>query len=481
MQHGITVPPNVRQSVLPPSSGDQPSRFGVLFEREPEQADDLILGLLGRSGGPMQDAGLTGQNNDRDATVPAGFTFLGQFIDHELTLMSMPPALGQPQDLISVVNLRTPRIDLDTVFGKGPADPDSVKFYDPATLKLRLSDNGRDIVRVGPRQTEKLIPDPRNDQTVILVQLHVLFMKLYNHLLDQIPGDSADIGRYEQARRQTVLHFQNVILNDYLHRVVGQEAVDAAIERKASRYAAMVARFPSKLVMPVEFAFAAFRFGHSQLRDVYGLNADNRVRVLFSFDGNPNKDENGVQEDLNGNQPITEKLFIDWDFFFEVSEEGGNPKRPGRNLSRKFDTFLSPSLLRLRPPAIPNLPVSLAERNLRRGRAFMLPCGQTIARQLGISVVADLSIPEEVVMTQKALKIENLDIVDINERTPLWYYMLREAEIAGGNQLVGVGAWIVAETFIGLLMNDPDSILNNAFTPQEGLGTMAGIAKLFNS
>ncbi len=251
MQHGVTIPPNVRDSVLPPGSGDQPSRFGVLFEREPEQPDDLVLGQLGRSGGQMQDAGLIDQTAVRDATTPAGFTFLGQFIDHDITLMSMPPALGQPQDLISVVNLRTPRLDLDTVFGKGPADLDSAKFYDPATLKLRLSDNGRDIVRFGPTQSEKLIPDTRNDQTVILVQLHVLFMKLYNHLLDAVPGDATDIDRYTQARQKTVWHFQNIVLNDYLPRIVDRDAVDAALARQASRYAAMVENFPSKLVMPV--------------------------------------------------------------------------------------------------------------------------------------------------------------------------------------------------------------------------------------
>jgi hypothetical protein len=318
--------------------------------------------------------------------------------------MSMPPALGQPQDLISVVNLRTPRLDLDTVFGKGPADLDSAKFYDPATLELRLSDNGRDIVRFGPAQSEKLIPDTRNDQTVILVQLHVLFMKLYNHLLGMIPGDPADIGRYTQARQRTVWHFQNIVLNDYLPRIVGRDAVDAALTRGASRYAAMVENFPSKLVMPVEFSFAAFRFGHSQLRDVYRLNA-NTIRVLFN--------QPGVVDDLNGNQPILEPLFIDWDLFFEVSEIGGGPAHPNRILSRKFDTFLSPSLLRLRPPAIPNLPVSLAERNLRRGRAFLLPSGQSVAGQIDIPAITDLGFAADVIATQNAVTLDNQNVVYI--------------------------------------------------------------------
>ena len=122
MQHGITVPPIARDMALPPGSGDGPSPFGVLFEREPEQPDDLVLGLLGRSGGALQDTARVAQTPEGDAPIPAGFTFFGQFLDHEITLMSLPPALGQPQDLDTVMNLRTPKLDLDTVFGKGPAE-----------------------------------------------------------------------------------------------------------------------------------------------------------------------------------------------------------------------------------------------------------------------------------------------------------------------------------------------------------------------
>jgi len=209
------------------------------------------------------------------------------------------------------------------------------------------------------------------------------------------------------------------------------------------------------------------------------------IRLLFS--GEPTPINLGLPiDDLNGNRPViprilgTDDLVIDWDFFFELSELDGRLPLVGRNISRKFDTLLSPSMLRLRRPAISDLPVSLAERNLRRGRAFLLPSGQSVARVLGIEPITDLNIPNEVVKAQDALKAENGAIVDIRENTPLWYYILREAEVADGKQLTGVGAWIVAETFIGLLLNDPDSILNNDFTPQPGLKTMASIAKLFN-
>ena len=460
MQHGVVVQPFMGEAALPTGAGDQPTPFGVLFERELEQPADFLLGMLGRSGGQMAET-----SADENGVIPAGFTFLGQFIDHDITLMESPPSLGQPQDLNTVRNLRTPKLDLDSVFGKGPHDPDAQRFYEPGTLRLSLATGGRDIIRTDGGSRSKRIAEPRNDENHIIVQLHVLFMRMYNRLLEEQGGAAS----YEAARRATVLHYQHMVLTDYLPRIVGQDAVDAALARQASRYADMVRNFPIKLIMPLEFAFAAFRFGHTQLRDGYLLR-DGSGRPLFA-------DGNGA--DLNGSQAVTPQSEVDWDLFFEVSELNGGPPRAGRNLSRRFDTRLATSLHRLRPPAIGDLPVSLAERNLRRGRAFSLPSGQKVARALGMSQLsaADLAIDGAVIRAQAELG-GGSQAVDIRTHTPLWYYMLKESELAGGERLRGVGAWIVAETFVGLLKHDADSILNlpEAFVPDPRFATMAAIA-----
>lgn len=474
MYHGIRVPQSLGSIRVLNATADQPTPFGVLFERDPSQPHDLVLGVLGRSGGQMTEPSNPpppAPPPPLDATTPAGFTFFGQFVDHDITLMESPPPIGQPVQLHEVRNLRTPRLDLDSLFAGGPFSADSARFYDPTTLELRLAPNGRDIIRDGTSASEKLIPEPRNDENMIIVQLHVVFMRLYNHFLKQVPAGVKPRARYEQARRKTVLHYQNVVLRDYLPRVVGQAAIDAAIARKASRYAAMVRRSKIKLIMPLEFAFAAFRFGHTQVRNGYALNATNG-RLLFDA---------GAAADLSGGQTIDGNLIIDWDFFFEVAELSGGAAPAGRNRSRRFDTLLAQSLGRLRPPAVGDLPVSLAERNLRRGRDALLPSGQEVARRIGIPPLAreQLGLAPEVIRTQAEMIEAGMTTVDVQDETPLWYYILREAELAGGDRLDGVGAWIVAETFIGLLLNDPNSILtgNQGFAPDAGFETMAAIAK----
>jgi hypothetical protein len=58
------------------------------------------------------------------------------------------------------------------------------------------------------------------------------------------------------------------------------------------------------------------------------------------------------------------------------------------------------------------------------------------------------------------------------QKTPLWYYVLKEAEVqAGGNSLGEVGSRIVAETLIGQLRNDPSSYLAQAavWVPEDGV------------
>ena len=51
--------------------------------------------------------------------------------------------------------------------------------------------------------------------------------------------------------------------------------------------------------------------------------------------------------------------------------------------------------------------------------------------------------------------------LNLDTRTPLWCYVLKEAEVVNGGQRLGpVGAWIVGEVFIGLLQLDGNSYLN---------------------
>ena len=59
------------------------------------------------------------------------------------------------------------------------------------------------------------------------------------------------------------------------------------------------------------------------------------------------------------------------------------------------------------------------------------------------------------------------------ERTPLWFYILAEAEKGGGNRLGEVGSFLVASTFVGVLLADPDSALSRGFDPSQSPLRMA--------
>lgn len=176
--------------------------------------------------------------------------------------------------------------------------------------------------------------------------------------------------------------------------------------------------------MPLEFSGAAFRFGHSQIRGIYDLSAQVVAKPIFA----PG-DAVGPLDDLRGRRPLPAGWAIDWALFFEM------PGAPAPQPSRLIDSKLVPALFDL-PGAGEPLPL----RNLKRGQALELPSGQDVARHMKVDVLA----------TQ--------DLDGAPELTPLWFYVLKEAEKrAGGNHVGPVAGRIVAEVLLGLLELDKQS------------------------
>ena len=127
--------------------------------------------------------------------VPAGFTYLAQFVDHDLSFDPTPPG----RRAAHAVNLRTPRLDLDSLYGNGPGDPVSAKFYAADGLHLKTGTTvavppdgpkaGHDLPRVGtgPNKAAKrkaLIPDPRNDENLAVAQTHCAMIRFHNRVVD---------------------------------------------------------------------------------------------------------------------------------------------------------------------------------------------------------------------------------------------------------------------------------------------------------
>jgi len=402
-------------------------RFGLMFKDLDafQPGEDLLRQLAAALTEPA--------GGDLDnANVPAGFTFLGQFIDHDMTL-DRTPLDEANEDPDGTTNFRAPRFDLDSMYGKGPSE--SPQLYEPGnTGKLRFSTpNGFEDL---PREADgsAIIGDPRNDENLIVCQLHIAFMKFHNALIAQ--GRS-----FEDARRLTRWHFQWIIVHDFLPHVVGQATVDRFLSTTGSgkpqfKRDLYKPKNPNRPMMPLEYSVAAYRFGHSMVRPGYRINAQGGG-AIFS---DPQSDG-----DLHGSRPIPVNRKIDWHNFFEVP---GVPGPPANN-TRRMDTHLANGLFHLPvPQVVPPTPappvVSLAERNLLRGTRVGLPDGQAVARKMNVTVLGN----QQLGITQQGF----------NGKAPLWFYILAEAERQqNGTRLGEVGGRIVAEVILGIIDADKGS------------------------
>ncbi|MGH4022728.1 MAG: peroxidase family protein [Pseudonocardiaceae bacterium] len=427
-QHAIGDP---RGSDIAVAVGrDKEGRFGVMFKKLAAFAppDDLLRGLAEE----MHDPGTPDLDNP---DVPGGFTFLGQFIDHDMTLDTTPLS-EQQQDPHATTNFDTPHFDLGSVYGKGPQE--QPELYDPEQPdKLRFeTPNGFEDIPRRPDGTA-IIGDARNDENLIVCQLHIAFMKFHNTLVDQ--GHD-----FEDARRLTRWHFQWIIVHDFLPHVVGQDVVDRFLQQRGNAPPNVKREFykpknPNRPMMPIEYAVAAYRFGHSMVRPGYAMNSTAGGPIF----GDPPSDN-----DLHGSRPIPARLKIDFQNFFEIPGVAGPP----RNRTRQMDTGLATGLFHLPvPQVVPPEPappvVSLAERNLLRGKRLGLAAGQDVAEAMGVQPIGN----------------DELGLADAgwNGKAPLWYYVLAEAERQrSGRRLGEVGGRIVAEVILGILDADHDSYLH---------------------
>jgi hypothetical protein len=385
------------------------------------------VAALGKPGGPM-DGGSppptdTSQENPR---IKAGYTFLGQFIDHDMTF-DVTSVLEQQIDPHATRNFRTPVLELDSLYGQGPgAQP---YLFDSSGIRFLLGANGNDLPRSATGRA--IIGDPRNDENIIVSQLHLLFMKFHNKVVDEAT-DSTQSGpaRFEAAQTLVRWHYQWIVWNEFLPRFVDAAILRDAIERQPFL-------FRGQPFMPVEFSIAAYRFGHSQVRPGYLLSRPGAqpVRAASIFNGEDRAN------DLHGGRPVPDGLRVEWAAFFGQSAIQ----------SMQIDVRLSSALMELPASVVPQADTarSLAARNLQRGIDARLPSGQAVARHLRIPVVPDDKLWQGV---------ENG-----KGQAPLWFYLLREAEVEeSGQMLAGVGATIVARVFAALLLADKASFMVQA-------------------
>lgn len=436
--HGTAVPRGQDLDGTDPPEG----RFGRMFPDRPAcDVGDVAIEELVR----LMRARAPASSQRENFAIPSGFTYLGQFIDHDITFDPMSK-LDQRNDPHALVNFRTPRYDLDSVYGSGPrAQP---YLYDweesePAGTRLLVGPGSGDLPR--NQQGRALIGDARNDENVIVAQLHLLFIQFHNAVAERVHKGEVKVGEdepFEEAQRIVRWHYQWVVVHEFLPKVVGTRMADRVL---AHRKYFTWEREP---FIPVEFSGAAYRFGHSMVRNQYGMKR-------LSEEGRGPRVKNLFPE-LTGFRSLPRELAIDWERFFELEGLEGQAQA-----SFLIDTAIARPLFKL-----PDRDHVLPRLNLERGRALGLPSGQEVARAM-----------DEPALPDEALLLDEQVPGDVRKallrETPLWYYILCEAvHAANGAHLGPVGGRIVAEVLVGLLEGDPSSYLSRkpAWRPEE-LGT----------
>ncbi|WP_287246416.1 heme peroxidase family protein [Mesorhizobium sp.] len=427
--------------------------------------------LLDTLGDLMADPG---RETSPDSVNPAGFTYVGQFVDHDITRDVSSP-LDAATDAETIHNMRTPALDLDSLYGDGPALQPFLYVFPssgppPTAIRFELGTNRNagpggpagnighesgmqvqtdfDVPRVhnplnpGGSSNTAIIGDPRNDENLIVTQFHHAMLRFHNQVVDLLVAANFAGDIFTEAKRLVTHHYQWAVVYDFLTRICGSATVTNAIN-------AVSAPINSPFRMPVEFAVAAYRFGHSMVRDNYWVSfrfQNATMAQVFKFARNPNL-------------PVLSSWVVDFNAFFDT----GVPV-PMNNKARRIDSVLASELENL--PSFTGIMKVLARRNLQRGLALGLPSGQGMAKHFRVQPMTSAQLTQGLPANEIAALNAGGQV--LLKKTPLWYYVLREAAVLGGGDRLGpVGGRIVARTFVRMLKRDGNSFLNvnDGFTP----------------
>lgn len=454
------------------SGHGDPGKFGRMFPQlKPLAVADDALFKLAEA---MVEKTSTNKSGD-NTKIPAGFTYFGQFVDHDITLDTTPLA-EQMADPQATENFRTPALDLDSLYADGPGlrpqmygrkkdspyGPDN-KFLIGEASKSPAQDIDDELPNDLPRNRlgRAIIGDERNDENLVVSQTHLAFLKFHNAVIRHLEETQPHLegpDQFAEARRIVTWHYQWIVLFDWVERLT-EPGIVLRIKHEGRRFY----RFKKTPYIPAEFSAAAYRLGHSMIREEYDYNrvfkkgglAVATLNLLFGFTGksgaiigdmanDPDVEPTpgipgGKLEALPGN------WIIDWRRFFEITDQV-NP-----NASRKLDAKLAPALQQL--PGEPGRDAMLAFRNLRRGVQVGLPSGQDVADAIGVKPLSTVQLSKG---SDGAVAKAN----GLHRASPLWYYILKEAEVLHkGLRLGPVGSIIIAETFLGLIHGDKGSFL----------------------
>lgn len=422
----------------------------------------------------------------RNSPVPAAYTYFGQFIDHDITRDVTPDddqlGLSTPPSMRPLEQFRSPTLDLDSVYGATPANskggtsprngplftfgmtassPGAGASGDSLSLDLHRTDDGK-----------VLIPDDRNDENLIVGQMHLAWMKFHNAVVQTLKTQDVSLSddqAFQDARNLVTRHYQHVVLFDFLERV-SDPAVHASVV-VGGNCKICPTTVAEATEMPLEFAAAAFRFGHTMIRQGYDWNENFRRGgfftnpAVFTPIADPFSLFKFTNRTLTESDPLPTNWVADWrrllDFSGTGVDDGGIVPTP----TTAFDPYIAPGMGNLpgRGSGPGSVLSNLAASNIRRGALRRLPSGQDVSREM--SNIKMLSKSEMKKDLDPAFQ-DLIDTLELDVKAPLWFYILQEANArAGGAHLGEMGSTLVCETFMALVKGSKPNILTSGWTP----------------
>jgi hypothetical protein len=421
-----------------PRSSLNEGKFGWLLRGLPgclTRTDEQIQALVDALVEPADAGGSWGATSRDNPAIPAVYTYLAQLLDHDLTFDAASDSQRR-DDPDALHNFRTPRLDLDSVYGSGPKvsphlyqkdDPDKLLLGGPAGPDGKP--DGSDL----PRNSEgiALLGDPRDDVHLVISQLHLVLLHFHNAVVDRVRNNPSLLPAgstvFDTAQQLVRWHWQWVVVHDLLPRLVGPailaevlppaagEAPGKKPDKRSAKPRLLLFTPHNRPYVPLEFSGALYRFGHTMVRNDYRLNASTGLITTFSARPTP-----GERDDLRGHRPIPPDWVIDWALF--APTPGGNPQP-----SRLLDSLLAPDLRQL-PASVDTARRSLAFLNIRSGQRYGLPSGESFAAAVAAALAARGGQ-----LTGPTLAPGETGMSD----TPLWLWMLKEAELRTGGQHLG--------------------------------------------
>lgn len=347
--------------------------------------------------------------------ISNGLSIFSQFLAHDMTFESTSN-FGKTNNIGQFQNDRTINLDLDCVYGQKTQDFLYDKDDKDKILLGKCYENNNhtwfDLQR--NIQGKAIIPDARNDENIIVSRLQVLFIQFHNQMVDHLRLKKVDKQLvFKEAKKRVISYYHWLIIYEYLYKIMDWNIFDELM-KDGPRY------FTTPTASPLEFTGAAFRVGHSQTRDLNRINKKTE-KPLF---------------ELGFFTEMTE--LVDWRYIFNFGD--------GKcQFAKLIDTKIGKSFhdipfVRSKDRHERSLPF----RNLKRGVLYGLPSGEDVANRMGFEPI-------------KVAEKKDLGLAG----TPLWFYILREAEIRGhnGEHLGPVGSTILGETFLTIMRNDDFSFL----------------------